>query len=248
MEWYEQWFGEEYLLVYEHRNLDEARREVAAIRDVVGLTGGELLLDLCCGTGRHDFPLAALGCRVIGLDYSDHLLKQAMGQREVSDRYPVYVRADARKQIFADDSFDVILNLFTSFGYFNDDENRDMLLMMGRILKPDGKFYIDYLNPPVILDGLVEKSERELNGIHISEQRRFEPETSRLEKDITLSRQGKTQHFHESVHLYSEDEMVEMLLSAGLSVENTLGSIDGERYSQSSPRMILHGRKRPTQL
>ncbi len=243
MEWYEQWFGEEYLLVYQHRDREEAEREIAAIVGLLGLGNGELVLDLCCGTGRHDFPLAAAGCRVVGLDYSSHLMKEAAAQCVLGDDCPRFVRADARKQVFRDSSFDTVLNLFTSFGYFKDSENRGMIAMIGRILKPGGSFYIDYLNPPKVLEGLVPESERDINGIHIVEQRHHDTASGRLVKDIHLTRQGKTQHFRESVQLYSPREMQAMIENAGLTLTAALGSADGAEYREDSLRMILHGRK-----
>ncbi len=151
MEWYERWFGEDYLTVYDHRDTEEAERDVQAIKNVLDLKENELVLDLCCGNGRHDIPLVRMGCRVVGLDFSMPLLSVARSARMPGTTYPLYIRADARNIPFRNGIFDIIVNLFTSFGYFTDDENCEMLRSISRVLKPDGRFYIDYLNPPRVL-------------------------------------------------------------------------------------------------
>lgn len=243
MEWYRRWFGEEYLLVYEHRDRAEAETEIAFIGRVLGLTGGERVLDLCCGSGRHDLPLARLGCRVVGLDYSLPLLRIARNSATGGD-WPRYVRADARNIPFRDGAFDVVLNLFTSFGYFTDRDNRDLLRSMARLLRPGGRFLIDYLNPPRVLAGLVPETERERNGICILERRTYNSDARRVEKTIVLRCEGREERFEESVRLYTFGEMREMLDAAGLGIEGTAGSSGGEEYSETSPRMILWGERK----
>ncbi len=243
MEWYERWFGEEYLLVYEHRDTVEAEREVDTICKVLGLRSGELVLDLCCGSGRHDIPLARLGCRVVGLDYSPELLRIAHASKPVGSRYPLYVRADARDEVFGTGVFDAVLNLFTSFGYFSDDENTGLIRSIGRMLKDGGRFYIDYLNPPRVLESLVPESTKERNGVHVTERRRYVRETKRVKKTITIVRDGRAEDFHESVRLYNCAEITEMLTGARLRIDGVLGSIEGVVYSETSPRMILFGTK-----
>lgn len=241
MEWYKRWFGEEYLLVYEHRDDSEAAREVRAMRDILGLCGGERVLDLCCGAGRHDTTLAEMGCRVYGLDYSMPLLKIGVDARCPGSRYPLFVRADARRIPFRDGAFDVVLNLFTSFGYFTDEENIGMLVSIHRLLAPGGRFLIDYLNPPRVLAGLVEESERTREGLRIVERRRYDDAARRIEKRIELYGDHHDRCFHESVRLYTRDEMLDMLAAAGLTVKGVLGSMYGDSYGESSARMILYG-------
>jgi len=244
MEWFERWFGEEYLLVYDHRDAEEAEREVATVCSVLELTGVDLVLDLCCGTGRHDLPLARRGLRIIGLDFSDSLLKIAESSRPEGQKYPLYVRADARDTVFREGAFDAVVNLFTSFGYFTDEENKSFIESIARLLRPGGRFYIDYLNPPRVLSELVPESSKRKNDIEIVERRLFNPETHRIEKTISLRDcKGDCEEFHESVHLYEIGEMRRMLNSAGLEVGGVLGSADGEPYEESSARMIIFGKK-----
>ena len=244
MDWYKDWFGEEYLLVYEHRDEAEAIREVEAIRKILGLKGHELVLDLACGTGRHALPLAQADLRVIGLDYSSTLLAIAHESVPAEYTFPRYVRGDAKSLPFGKDVFDVVLSLFTSFGYFSDDDNRSVLEGISRILKPGGYFYIDYLNPERIEAGLVPESTRENDGLRIVERRSLNHDNKRVEKTIELHRDSEVHTFCESVRLYSHEEFRGMLESAGLTTDGIIGSIDMSPYTMDSDRMILYGHKR----
>jgi ubiquinone/menaquinone biosynthesis C-methylase UbiE len=244
MEWFRRWFGEDYLLVYEHRDAAEAKRDIHFAERAVGLTPGMLVLDLCCGPGRHSLPLARRGYRVVGLDYSESLLAIARREKNPEEPWPVYVRADARAVPFRDGVFDAALNFFTSFGYFDHCENCGMLSSMARVLKPCGAFFIDYLNPPRLLAGLSPETVRERNGAIIVEKRVLDPDTRRVEKTITIRTCDGEREFRESVRLYSLDEMRAMLGEAGLALDGVAGSMEGDPYGEASERMILWGKKR----
>jgi SAM-dependent methyltransferase len=248
MEWYKRWFGEEYLLVYEHRNMEEAEREVAFLDRTLKLKKNDLILDLCCGPGRHDYPLVRKGYRVIGLDYSFPMLCIARNALYPGTGYPLYIRADARSIPLRNGIFDAVLNLFTSFGYFEDRENQEFLASIARLLKNGGKYYIDYLNPPQLLAGLSAETIREKNGLTVVEKRHHDANRKRVEKTIIIQSGNFEQEYQESVRLYQLDEMIDMLNAAGLTVEEIFGSTGGEKYSESSERMIIHGIKSYSKL
>lgn len=244
MEWFREWFGEDYLLVYGHRDEAEAERDIEYSVRVLGLAAGMRALDLCCGSGRHARALARRGLAVTGVDYSGPLLDAAKKEGYDVPCGPRYVRADARSLPFRDGSFDAVLNLFTSFGYFEHGGNCGMLCEIARVLCPGGAFLIDYLNPPHVIAGLVPETERELEGMVVTECRRHDPETCRVEKTIHIRSCGCEREFRESVRLYSLDEMTAMLDDAGLALDGADGSTGGEPHSIDSSRMILRGRKR----
>ena len=243
MEWFEKWFGEEYLLVYEHRNTAQAEADIRNIDKIIGFNENELVLDLCCGPGRHDNTIAQFGCRVIGLDYSMPLLKQASASVPSGMKYPVFVRGDARALPFKSGVFDIVLNLFTSFGYFEDTENHELLKSINGLLKPGGRFLIDYLNPPKVCSELVPETVREKDGMNIIEKRFHDTVCNRIIKDIIISKDGDSQKFEESVRLYTIEEMLGMIEKAGLKVMRVLGSNDCKPYNETSDRMIIYGIK-----
>ena len=117
-EWYRDWFGEEYLALYPHRDEEEAKASVELLVKAVGRPKGPLL-DLACGAGRHMLEFQRRGLTAVGLDLSMPLLKQAR------TRGPdlLLVQGDMRHLPFADGSFQVVANFFTSFGYFAEPED-----------------------------------------------------------------------------------------------------------------------------
>jgi ubiquinone/menaquinone biosynthesis C-methylase UbiE len=115
-EWFEEWFGEEYLQLYPHRDAAEAERAVALILARVGFAPGWRVLDVACGAGRHARAFEAAVARCVGLDLSAALLRVARGVTAAP-----LVRADMRALPVRPGSMDLTVNLFTSFGYFERD-------------------------------------------------------------------------------------------------------------------------------
>ncbi len=150
-EWFEEWFGEEYLHLYPHRDARDAEALLGLVRQTLPWQEGWRVLDVACGQGRHLRVLAGMGVRPIGVDLSQSLLRRA---REVTDR-PL-VRADMRLLPIRPASMDLTLNLFTSFGYFaNDDENAMALAAMADTVRPQGWFVLDFLNADAVRRSLV---------------------------------------------------------------------------------------------
>ena len=141
-EWFEEWFGEEYLQLYPHRDDAEAERAVALIARATGFTAGWRVLDVGCGAGRHARALRSLGARCVGLDLSAALLRVARGVTDAP-----LVRADMRRIPIRPGSMDLTVSLFTSFGYFeHDEEHQAVLREMVGTLRPGGWLVIDFLN------------------------------------------------------------------------------------------------------
>lgn len=239
MPWYEESFGEDYLLVYRHRNRAAADREVQWAAERLHLNQEDQVLDLCCGTGRHSIALDELGFNVTGIDLSPVLLKHAKASSQGRDIR--YIRGDMRRLPFEEDCFDAVFNLFTSFGYFIEDaENQQVLREIRRVLRPDGRFIIDYLNRTAVEKNLVPKSEREESGTRILEKRWIDGDYVR--KEITLTDADGRRHYQERVKMYTREQMVTMMEQAGLMVEDVYGDFEGHPYNaENSPRMIFVG-------
>ena len=239
--WYKESFGEDYLLVYKHRDRVNASKEVTAIIDWLGITSEDKILDLCCGTGRHSIELARRGFSVVGIDLSDVLLshaKKASGGLDIE-----YIQGDMRSLPFSTGSFDVVLNLFTSFGYFVEDhENGQVLADIARMLKPNGQFLIDYLNREKVIESLVPLSERVEDGVYIREERMIDGDFVR--KKIIISEAGKERFYEERVKMYTREEIEALMDKVGLMGDLVRGDYDGHPYTVQSPRMILSGRKK----
>jgi SAM-dependent methyltransferase len=239
-EWFKESFGEDYLLVYRHRTLADAEGEVDSIAGWLHLSPEDHILDLCCGTGRHSIALARRGYRVTGLDLSETLLSYAAA---LAKGLPVrFVHGDMRFLPFSDGVFDVVLNLFTSFGYFVEDrDNERVLAEIHRVLKPGGRFLIDFLNRPAVIRGLVPLSEREENGVKIREERWLEGDV--VCKRILVSDNRGSRQYEERVKMYAREQMERMMQRVGLSVEQVWGDFEGNPHTEHSQRMIIAGRR-----
>jgi len=236
-EWFEQWFGEEYLHVYPHRDDEDAQRLVGLLERQGIAMAGERVLDLACGPGRHVAELARRGSHVVGLDLSRALLFAARRR----GAGPL-VRGDMRRLPFRAAAFDVVLNLFTSFGYFaSDAEHESVVREVARVLRPGGRFVLDFLNAPAVRAGLVARDERGLGQGSVVQERRLTDDGRYVIKSIHVSDDSRT--FTERVRLFERADLVGMLAEQGICTEGVAGDYDGSPHGPSSPRLILLGRR-----
>jgi ubiquinone/menaquinone biosynthesis C-methylase UbiE len=250
--WYEKSFGYDYLELYAHRDAAEARADIQAIVELLSPPRNEPLLDLCCGACRHLLVLREMGfSQLVGLDLSEELLQ--VGADELTEKdaesgeecAPVQlVRSDMRV-IPYENYFATVLSLFTSFGYFDkDEENQAVLHAVHRSLRPGGRFLIDYLNRDYVIAHLVERDEQTLPDRHIQNVRCLTEGCRRVEKTTTVTtHSGKTREFHESVRMYSQAEMFDMLRSAGFADVCCYGSLSGQACGPESKRLIIVAQK-----
>lgn len=234
-EWFEDWFNEDYLALYPHRDDADAERLVALLRDAVPWEAGWRVLDVACGPGRHARALEGAGARCIGLDLSMVLLRRA---REITAA-PL-VRADMRRLPIRRRSMDLTVNLFTSFGYFADDaEHTTALAEMAGTVRPGGWFALDFLNAELVRASLVPSGTATLDGQDVAVTRdlldggRFVQKTMRADD-------GRV--WRERVRLFNAAELEEMLADAGIAIAARFGDYSGGPPSASAPRVLLLGK------
>jgi SAM-dependent methyltransferase len=239
-DWYKLSFGELYPVVYAHRSIESAEPESRFAIEKLAITPHSRVLDLCCGNGRHLVHLRKHTDNIVGLDYSGDLL--AIAQETVSAQL---IRADMRA-IPINGTMDAVVNFFTSFGYFEDEEeNHAVVHDVSNALKPNGRFMIDYINPVYARATLVPNSEREQDGYLIHETRWISESNGRLNKRTTLTTDGHIRaELGESVKLFTRENLTELLESECLMVDSVFGDIDGSSFESLSPRMIIIGTKR----
>jgi SAM-dependent methyltransferase len=235
-EWFEEWFGEEYLQLYPHRDFAEAEQAVALILGRVGFAPGWRVLDVACGGGRHARAFQAAGARCVGLDLSAALLRVA---REVTTA-PL-VRADMRALPIRPASMDLTVNLFTSFGYFDHDAEHALALgEMVSTLRPQGWFVIDFLNARAVRRRLVPRETQRVNGTDVLVDRSVSPDGRYVCKTI---RPEGGRRYTERVRLFGAEEIEAMLAAAGVTVREHLGDYDASPLLPTSPRTILIGQR-----
>jgi SAM-dependent methyltransferase len=239
--WYVRSFGQDYLTLYAHRHQDEARQQVRAIRRLLRPALDAPVLDLACGAGRHLIALHQEGFRSLtGLDLSPQLLDEARTQLERIDAADVVlVRADMRRVPFRE-RFALVLSLFTSIGYFErDEDNLQILHSAHDALHAEGTLLIDTLNRPALIDTLVPEERRAVEGCTLRARRRFDDRRSRVLKttDVTFP-DGTVRRFEESVRVYDGPESAGLLRGVGFGSVRCYGSLAGDAYDSTSPRLI----------
>lgn len=235
-EWFEEWFGEEYLELYPHRDDADAERAIGLVAAATGMAPGWRVLDVACGAGRHARALRRAGAWCVGVDLSATLLRIARGVTDAP-----LVRADMRALPIRPASMDLTLNLFTSFGYFDRDAEHAVALreMVGTV-RPGGWFVIDFLNPAAVRRDLVARERVELNGRPVEVRRELSADGHHVTKTI-LTPDGR--RFCERVRLFEPGEIDGMLAESGVRVEGRFGDYAGTRLAPDSPRTILAGRR-----
>lgn len=234
--WYEEHFQEDYLDIYKQRD-DAAEQELDALLSFIPKKSNQRVLDLCCGYGRHTRFLASRGFNVTGVDLSAPLLREAINQ---SLNLPIqYMRCDMRKVPFSEE-MDLVVNLFTSFGYFDEDiENEKVFACVSRSLKQYGYFIFDYLNPDFVIKELIPFSKDIIGDKEITQYRNVE--NGRVMKTINIkSTNSSEKNYQENVKLYRLSELKRMVERNNLTILQALGSYSAEPFDESkSPRMIL---------
>ncbi|PSQ79646.1 MAG: class I SAM-dependent methyltransferase [Bacteroidetes bacterium QS_1_63_11] len=242
MSWYEDWFwSDAYTQVYHHRDEAEAERLVDLIQREINPSPTAHILDVGCGRGRHARVLARRGHRVTGVDLSDAAIAEARSAAadEGLDDITSFQVGDMRDSV-CEDCADGVVNLFTSFGYFQDDaENEQALRAMTTALRPGGWFLQDFLNAPVVADSMGPSTHETENGRTIHQDRWIED--GRVNKEIIIEHADGAETFHESVRLYTLYDLKEMYAAVGLELMTSFGSYDGDDYApDESPRLLLH--------
>lgn len=237
MAWYREWFGEDYLALYAHRDRDEAERQADFVENQLGRPRPRAVLDLACGAGRHTDVLRSRGHRVLGVDLSVTLLALRPDLPRVA--------GDMRRLPFVDRSFNWVLNFFTSFGYFeNERENFRVLEQVVRILAPGGGFLVDLMNPEPVIENLRPRESFRREDRDVTIERWYDGRTKRVNKRIVIRRPGREERTYvESVRAYRLEEVVIGLEWAGLRVTGTYGNFRGDPYTRDSERLILVARK-----
>lgn len=234
--WYMEWFDENYLDVYRHRNTDDARRQVRLVTGTLNPGPRDTILDLGCGEGRYTLLFKNKGYRIFGLDLSRTLVQVGKKNHPQLD-----LMVGDMRQIPG--RFHIILSLFTSFGYFDtDEENARVLRSVYDSLHPGGVYWLDFLNPCFVSRNLVPRSHTRLHDhIEVVETRRIMG--GRIVKDIHFQGGDKKKSYRESVRLFTREELENMFVSAGFRIIDGFGDYNGHKWSKRSERTILVGKK-----
>jgi SAM-dependent methyltransferase len=201
------------------------------------------ILDLGCGPGRYVVELAHEGFEVVGLDLHEPYLALA---RELAEREKVraeFLAGDMREIPF-DHHFDAVINVGTSFGLFDEADNRRVIEQVARALKPDGAFLLEMANRDYYLKHFTDRDwHRRADGRLVILRREFDYVRSRTDTYFEKLSPGEPENWSSSWRAYTLAEMVALLKSAGLVLTGAFGDWKQSKYSVDTPRMVLVSKK-----
>ena len=233
--WFQSWFDTTYYhILYKHRDYKEAEVFIKNIVKYLNLDKDDSILDLACGKGRHSIFLNSLGYNVTGLDLSKNSIEHAKAQESDSLHFGVHDMRDPYPT-----QFEVVLNLFTSFGYFEEEEdNFKVIQTIKSSLKQNGIGVIDFMNSPVVIDNLRAQNSYEAENVKFELKRSYKD--GFITKNIEVKDASKTYHFEEKVRAFTFQDFETMLSKAGLHLLDCFGSYKLEPFnSKTSERLIL---------
>lgn len=236
--WFESWFNSPYYhLLYRDRDESEARPFIEKLTAHLKLTAGARVLDLACGKGRHSVGLADLGFDVMGIDIAPENIAFASQFERPGLSFKVH---DMREPLH-EKPFDAVLNLFTSFGYFDrPEEHQAALHTMVHALKPAGRLVIDFLNIDYTIDKLIPTEERVIDGVSFHINRRLEGLHVIKEIRITDPRNTSTLKFAEQVAAFHLEDFQRMLNKEDVTIQEVFGDYHLSAYDPTqSPRLIM---------
>lgn len=235
-EWFSSWFDTPYYhTLYKNRDTREACVFIDHLTQFLQLNTNAKCWDLCCGKGRHSIYLNKKGYSVEGTDLSSQSIKEANKHANETLRFYEH---DMRNT-FRENHFDTVLNLFTSFGYFdNKEDDLKVFSSVQKSLKNDGFFIVDFLNSEYVHRSLIESDMKEIDGIKFYITKMIQ--NNMVVKKINFSDKGKDFQFEERVHLYDKIYFETLAKQSGLKLTHTFGNYQLENFDESvSPRLIL---------
>jgi 2-polyprenyl-3-methyl-5-hydroxy-6-metoxy-1,4-benzoquinol methylase len=237
-EWFVDWFAsKEFLDVYSHRNSADAEKLINLILNSIELKNESKILDAACGAGRHSIILAQNGFNVTAFDLSKELLNIGKKKAEELKLSINFINADIRK-FFINEKFDLVINLFTSFGYFETDkENYSFINNAFSMLNEKGWYVLDFLNKTFVEKNLISHSERKVNSQIIIENRKII--ANRVIKEIQIIEGEKQRNFVESVKLYSAEDIIKSFENIGFKLKKIFGNYIGEEFNREKSERLI---------
>lgn len=237
----EQLWLEFYPTMFSPEQFSQAAEQIPQIFQLTGSSMSNIL-DLACGPGRHVLPLAELGYQLTAVDTSAYLLGILEDKLETTthQHYVEIVRADMREFI-RPESFDLILSMWTSFGYFEyPGDDQKVLENVYQSLTAGGKFLLDVAGKEYIIHNYEPLLTREISPTELLiEQPILLDNLSRLDNEWTLVSAEKVFRASFSLNIYTAIELQDRLLAAGFSTVQVFGDLDGSEYDLDSDRLIL---------
>lgn len=239
-DWFAEWFDTPYYhLLYKHRNFDEAALFISNLLNYLQPGKKAVLLDACCGKGRHALYMNKAGFSVDAFDLSENNIRLAQ-QNQTATLH--FYKNDIRTPLFLN-KYDVVFNLFTSFGYFeNEADNISAIKALSDSIKPEGVLVMDFLNAHKTIDNMVEKEQKKVGELTFNIKRKVK--NGFIVKQISFEDNGRKFKFEERVKALYENDFKKYFNLAGLKLFKTAGDYHLNDFNKTtSDRLILFAKK-----
>jgi SAM-dependent methyltransferase len=233
--WFADWFNTPfYHDLYRNRDHEEAFRWIEKIIELIPLQKELPILDICCGNGRHALYFEQLGWNACGIDISPENIKIA----KANSKHPMHWKVEDAKTFLWEQPFQLVTNLFTSFGYFDDSlENERMIKNIFHHASNKGWVIIDFLNAPWVIKTI--KNNEVIKGLLTEYHINRRIDNHQIVKDIEFIYEQKNYQFQERVYLYHPGEFIKWGKDMGFELRHHIGDYNGEHYQTTSPRSIF---------
>lgn len=234
-DWYTSWFDTPfYHILYKHRDYQEAQSFMENLTSYLNIAENGTILDLACGKGRHAVYLNSIGYDVTGIDLSEKSIASAKRYENDTLHFEVH---DMRKPYHK--QFNAVFNLFTSFGFFESDEDDlNTIKAIKANLKEYGIGVIDFLNADFVINNLVKENVKTIDGIDFHLKRFVE--NGFIVKDISFEIEGKPYHFQELVKALRLDDFEAMFNRANVQLLDVFGDYKLNKFHKDhSERLIM---------
>ena len=242
-DWWQTWFGPGYLALYDAYLAERTPVEIDQIEALLRIQPPRRMLDLPCGQGRHSIELARRGYEVTGVDLSPFMLDVARKRATEAGVQVRWLEGDMRRPI-GGESFDVILNLFTSFGYFADPADDQRVLAAGAaMLEPGGRLLLEVINGARIMNDFQSREWFTVGSAAVMEARTLDRSSQRMVVERTVSIPPDEETTVHMLRLYTGKQIDVAMRSAGFGEVDLYGDWDGEPLRPDSMRVIALGTK-----
>jgi len=227
-------------VIFTPERMDAAADEVNKVMELLDITAGCKILDMPCGPGRHSTELAGHGLEVTGIDATPAFVDAAKArckERKLKAEFDV---GDMRT-FCRPEGFDIVLNLFTSFGYFHDDaENLAVAKNFFNNLRPGGEVLIDMMGKENIARIFQPRDWRQTeDGTYVLEERQISEDWNWIDVTWTVIKGGKQRQVSCGHRIYSASELKRTLIDAGFIEVSVYGNLDGADYDLNAERLVV---------
>ncbi len=229
--------------MFRQKQLDAAEGEIDCFLALAPLEPGATVLDMCCGPGRHSLELARRGYRVTAVDRTREFLDTARVKAQQKGLGVELVECDAR-ELTRPDAFDLAINLYTSFGYFDDQEDdRRTARNILEALKSGGRLVMEMMGKEVLARLFTPRDWEEIDDVILLQERTLSDAWRWIENRWVLLRGEERHEFRFGHRLYSAQELCGLLAEVGFAATTVYGSLAGVPYDQEAKRLVVVARK-----